>query len=211
LIAAREAFGPSLKAERERQGITLQAIAHSTKISVSLLAALERNDVAQWPKGIFRRAFVREYAAAIGLPPGEVVSEFGRFFPEEPVPELPDTASALRLTLEIDPRTNRLAAIRRVLVAMIELSAVLLLGAVAAWLFEADLMIAAGVVGLLYYPVANACLERKLRVQTLSWVGRHAFDWTRRRSRRSARATRHVQQDLTNDMAPASELRVASN
>src|SRR5688572_7839951 len=179
LIAAQEAFGPSLKAQRERQGITLQAIADSTKISVSLLAALERNDVAQWPKGIFRRAFVREYAAAIGLPPGQLVSEFSQLFPEEPVPEHLDTASALRLTLEIDPHINRSAARRRVLVAMVELSAVLMLGAVAAWLLGADLRIASGVVGLLYYPLANACVERKPRVPTLPWVGRPAFNWMR--------------------------------
>ena len=74
-MSERNAFGPSLKAERDRRGITLQAIADSTKISISLLAALERNDMSRWPNGIFRRAFVREYVAALGLPPEPVVAE----------------------------------------------------------------------------------------------------------------------------------------
>jgi len=64
----RDTFGPHLRQQRESRGLTLKAIADSTKIRESLLAALERNDVSQWPEGIFRRAFLREYAAAVGLP-----------------------------------------------------------------------------------------------------------------------------------------------
>jgi cytoskeletal protein RodZ len=88
-MSERDAFGPSLKAERDRCGITLQAIADSTKIGVSLLAALERNDLSRWPKGIFRRAFVREYVTALGLPPEPIVAEFVRLFPDETCPEIP--------------------------------------------------------------------------------------------------------------------------
>ena len=112
-MSERNAFGPSLKAERDRRGITLQAIADSTKISISLLAALERNDMSRWPNGIFRRAFVREYVAALGLPPEPLVAEFVRLFPESPCsggpenpcPGAPEVAE-LRLTLEAEPSTT---------------------------------------------------------------------------------------------------------
>ena len=40
---------------RERRGITLEAIAETTKIALPLLESLERSDVSHWPKGIFRR------------------------------------------------------------------------------------------------------------------------------------------------------------
>jgi len=60
-------FGPRLRQERERRQISLASIASNTKISVSLLEALERDDVRRWPSGIFRRAFVRSYATAIGM------------------------------------------------------------------------------------------------------------------------------------------------
>ena len=73
-------FGDWLKTERERRGVTLDEAAAATKINRSLLAALERNDLAQWPKGIFRRAFVREYTKAIGLSPDRAATEFARAF-----------------------------------------------------------------------------------------------------------------------------------
>ena len=79
-------FGWRLRLSRERLGISLEAIAASTKINKSLLADLERDDVSKWPGGIYRRAFVREYAAAIGLPAEEVVAEFNELFPEEGTP-----------------------------------------------------------------------------------------------------------------------------
>ena len=75
-------FGPRLRQERERRQISLTSIAENTKISRSLLEALERDDVSRWPHGIFRRAFVRSYAEAIGLTPDDVVREFAERFPE---------------------------------------------------------------------------------------------------------------------------------
>src|SRR3954462_15482317 len=90
-------FGPRLRQERERRQISLKSIAENTKISRSLLEALERDDVSRWPTGIFRRSFVRAYAKAIGLDPDEVVREFGERFPDPMItaPEpSPATASA---------------------------------------------------------------------------------------------------------------------
>jgi cytoskeletal protein RodZ len=75
-------FGPRLRQERERRQISLTSIAANTKISRSLLEALERDDVSRWPSGIFRRSFVRSYAQAIGLAPDEVLREFMERFPD---------------------------------------------------------------------------------------------------------------------------------
>ena len=61
-----ESFGARLRQRRERQHIALSTIAEQTKIKLSLLEALERDDVSHWPSGIFRRAFIRAYAHAIG-------------------------------------------------------------------------------------------------------------------------------------------------
>jgi transcriptional regulator with XRE-family HTH domain len=82
-------LGAWLRRERERSGVSLDTISTRTKVSRSLLDALERNDVSRWPGGIFRRAFVRGYANAVGLDPDYVVALFVRAFPEE----LPATAS----------------------------------------------------------------------------------------------------------------------
>jgi transcriptional regulator with XRE-family HTH domain len=75
-------FGARLRLQRERQQITLAAIADQTKIKASLLDRLEHDDVSQWPKGIFRRAYVRAYAQAIGLEPDAVAREFLELYPD---------------------------------------------------------------------------------------------------------------------------------
>jgi hypothetical protein len=76
-------FCAHVKAARERRGVSLTSIAERTKITVSLFDALERGDLSRWPKGIYRRAFFRDYVSAIGLPVEPTVREFLRHFPDE--------------------------------------------------------------------------------------------------------------------------------
>ena len=80
-MSDRDTFGPRLRAERERRGISIDTIASVTKVGGDLWEGLERNDFSRWPSGIFARAFVRDYARAIGLDSDEVVDEFCRLFP----------------------------------------------------------------------------------------------------------------------------------
>jgi transcriptional regulator with XRE-family HTH domain len=77
-----ESFGTRLRRQRERQHVALTTIAEETKIKLSLLDELERDNVSHWPDGIFRRAFVRSYAHAIGLQPDVVLREFLELHPE---------------------------------------------------------------------------------------------------------------------------------
>jgi transcriptional regulator with XRE-family HTH domain len=77
-----ETFGARLREQREQQQVALITIAEQTKIKVSLLEALERDDVSRWPSGIFRRAFIRAYAHAIGLDPDLIVREFLELYPD---------------------------------------------------------------------------------------------------------------------------------
>jgi transcriptional regulator with XRE-family HTH domain len=77
-----DSFGARLRRRREEQAIALRTIAEQTKIKLSLLEALERDDVSHWPSGIFRRAYIRAYAHAIGLNPDVVVREFLEIHPE---------------------------------------------------------------------------------------------------------------------------------
>ena len=75
-VCMTEGFGARLRRQREEQNIALVTIAERTKIKASLLESLERDDVSRWPSGIFRRAYVRAYAHAIGLNPDDVLREF---------------------------------------------------------------------------------------------------------------------------------------
>jgi cytoskeleton protein RodZ len=80
-MSERDTFGPRLRRERERRGITIETIAAVTKVSPDLWIGLERNDFSKWPSGIFARAFIRDYARAIGLDADDLVDEFCRLFP----------------------------------------------------------------------------------------------------------------------------------
>jgi transcriptional regulator with XRE-family HTH domain len=86
-------LGTRLREVRERKGVSLTAIAEGTKINVALLDGLERDDVSRWPGGIFRRAYVRAYAQAIGLEPEAVVRDFVLMHPD-PVEEALAEAAA---------------------------------------------------------------------------------------------------------------------
>lgn len=107
MIEARE-FGASLRRERERRGISLDEIAEQTKVSASVLSGLERGDLSRWPAGIFRRAFVRSYAKAVGLEVEETLAEFLRVFPEDGQPTksrwLAPSPHSMRLALGDGPR-----------------------------------------------------------------------------------------------------------
>jgi hypothetical protein len=80
-MSDKDTFGPRLRRERERRGISLETIVAVTKVGHDLWDGLERNDLSRWPSGIFARAFVRDYARAVGLDADEVVDEFCRLFP----------------------------------------------------------------------------------------------------------------------------------
>lgn len=83
-----DTLGARVRKHREKQGISLDTIARETKIKASLLDGLERGDLSHWPSGIFRRAYVRAYAEAIGLDPEAVAREFAALHPD-PVGALP--------------------------------------------------------------------------------------------------------------------------
>ena len=80
-MSGSEAFGPNLRRIRLQKGVSLKQLADSTKVAETLWAGLERNDFSRWPNGIFARAYMREYAKAIGVDPESTVDDFCRWFP----------------------------------------------------------------------------------------------------------------------------------
>jgi transcriptional regulator with XRE-family HTH domain len=81
-MSGRDRFGPNLRRIREQRRISLQQIADITNVDIELWSGMEANDFSRWPAGIFARAFIREYARAIGVDPESTVDEFCRWFPQ---------------------------------------------------------------------------------------------------------------------------------
>lgn len=69
-------FGDDLRRERLLREVTLDEISAATKISLRLLSALERSDLARLPAPVFTRGFIRAYCLHLGLDPVEKINTY---------------------------------------------------------------------------------------------------------------------------------------
>jgi len=69
-------FGESLRREREMRGVSLEEISATTKINQRFLQALETEDFAKLPGGLFTRSFLRAYAGYLGLDAERILAEY---------------------------------------------------------------------------------------------------------------------------------------
>lgn len=166
-MTAREVFGARLQNQRERVGVTLESIAETTKIRRSLLAALEGADLSRWPRGIYRRSFLREYAAAIGLPPEPLWREVAQLFPE-PGQDPPPAREGDRLRLTLLPEARGPARVRQCLSATLDCAAILLAASGLSLLSGASLWTTLAAAGLSYHAAGTVVLGRSLGSWCLS-------------------------------------------
>lgn len=85
-------IGTTLAEARLKRGLSLRDVASATKISVYHLEAIERNDFTRLPPGLFRRAYLRAFAAQVGLNPEQIVRAY-LLESESESPEQPLTLS----------------------------------------------------------------------------------------------------------------------
>ena len=179
---SRDAFGPTLRRLRIQRGIPIEAIADATRVSADLWHGLERNDLSRWPTGLFARAYVRQYADAIGIDADATVDEFCRWFPEgdrraerilQGQAEIVDhhlkwKDDLIGLVVETDRRAEVIASPQeelpqfaqsqrgRIVAALADVAAVVSAGLVAAALLPVARMSAVAVCGLMYHGVSLA-------------------------------------------------------
>jgi cytoskeleton protein RodZ len=67
-------IGDILRAERERRGVTLEALAKTLKINQAHLAAIEAGRIRELPGKTYAIGFIRSYAKHFGLDPDEAVA-----------------------------------------------------------------------------------------------------------------------------------------
>jgi len=73
--SAVETVGERLRAAREAQGLTLEAIAAQTRIPTRHLASLETSDWASLPAPTYSVGFAKNYAAVVGLDRAEIADQ----------------------------------------------------------------------------------------------------------------------------------------
>jgi len=78
-------FGSYVRNARESRHLTFDDVSIQTKIKRTFWSDLEANDLKRWPREeIYRRGFLRSYAAAVGLDPDDVLARFAEQFAERP-------------------------------------------------------------------------------------------------------------------------------
>jgi cytoskeletal protein RodZ len=94
------AVGADLRNARIARNRSIDDISRLTKISPSLLAAIETENFDRVPGGLFRRGYLRAYAREVGLDPDAVVQKYrDEFEPPLPAPEpQPQSARLARVT-----------------------------------------------------------------------------------------------------------------
>jgi len=63
---------------RTRAGVSLEAIAHRTKIGLRFLQAIESEQFDKLPGGIFSTSYLRQYATAIGYDEDVLVAFYNK-------------------------------------------------------------------------------------------------------------------------------------
>jgi len=81
-MSPQETFVTRLRRHRQRNRISLDEVAAEIRVKRELLEALENNDLSEWPRGLYARAWIRGYANVVGLDADEAVDEFCRQFPQ---------------------------------------------------------------------------------------------------------------------------------
>ena len=69
-------IGSELAQARERCGLSLVELSRRTKIRVTTLRAIERDDVDALPGGIYTRGFLRAYASEVGCDAEAIVARY---------------------------------------------------------------------------------------------------------------------------------------
>lgn len=76
-------IGQRLYEKRVQKKLSLEEVAHATKIKARFLAAIEKGEYSKLPSPAYAQGFVRNYAAYLGLPKTETTALFKREFDEK--------------------------------------------------------------------------------------------------------------------------------
>jgi transcriptional regulator with XRE-family HTH domain len=146
-------FGAVLRREREQRGVKLETVAASTMIRMSVLEDLEANGPSNVSHDFYRRALLRAYATAIGVPTDAILAEYYQHYSETGAGEGP----RLRLIIEPDARWSE-RTVSRMLTVVADTCVVLLLAAIITQPTGTNLWVIGGAVALLYHALATATL-----------------------------------------------------
>ena len=111
---------------RLERGLSIADIAASTRLPPSIVTKIDEGRFEELPAGVYARAYVRAFAAAVGVDPARVLGDL-----EGLLPEAPDPFPLLReIKQAAQPRRRREWPLPRWFVAAVDAAALLAINAV---------------------------------------------------------------------------------
>ncbi|WP_026692414.1 helix-turn-helix domain-containing protein [Peribacillus kribbensis] len=120
-------LGIRLKEEREAKGLSLEDLQKATKIQKRYLIGIEEGNYDAMPGKFYVRAFIKQYAEAVGLEPEEIFEEYKNEIPVTYHEEMPQQLSRVQSRKMIAPSNSKfLEALPKILVGLFVLGAAVL-------------------------------------------------------------------------------------
>jgi hypothetical protein len=146
-------IGGDLRRERERRGVSLDAVAAATKFRRSVIEDFEAHGLANVTGDFYRRAFLNAYGSAIGVPPAAMMADYYQLYAEAAAAGRP----GMRLSAEPEPRWNT-RSVTRMLTVVADTCVVLLLAGVITQATGMNTWVIGGALALAYHALATATL-----------------------------------------------------
>jgi len=121
-------LGKKLKEAREEKGLSLDDLQNQTKIQKRYLRAIEEGRYDLIPGKFYVRAFIKQYAEAVGLDPEWIFEEYRANIPSVYDEELPERLSRTQSRRKMNDASSKFFEIfPRILVAIFVIGAVIIL------------------------------------------------------------------------------------
>lgn len=100
-------LGNLLKEARESKGLSLDELQSITKIQKRYLLGIEEGNYSAMPGKFYVRAFIKQYAEAVGLDPDQLFEQYKNDIPTTYNEELPEQLSRVQSRKSLSPDTSR--------------------------------------------------------------------------------------------------------
>jgi len=100
-------LGKRLKEAREEKNINLEDLQKITKIQKRYLVGIEEGNYSSMPGKFYVRAFIKQYAEAVGLDPDEILEEYKGELPQSSPDHIPEQLSRVKSRKQISPKGSK--------------------------------------------------------------------------------------------------------
>jgi cytoskeletal protein RodZ len=120
-------LGERLRQEREAKGLGLNELQDITKIQKRYLVGIEEGNYAMMPGKFYVRAFIKQYAEALGLDSDEIFEQYKEDIPTTYNDDLPEQLSRVQSRKSMSPSSSKvLDLLPKILIGVFVIGAIVL-------------------------------------------------------------------------------------